>query len=362
MKKEMQIDPFTRTPGVAGTAMIETHYAEEVITNFSSEISSKFVYKIVGLRGSGKSVEYSKILNYFSKKKDWLVYSLSAAGNPIETLIANLSSEKKIGTKQVRKVVNTGAEIQSQAKLMNFKAKVNVSKEYEKTVFVSDESALTQLIQNASNKDYKILIGVDDISKTHEMVRFLSILGTMLLDAKKNVYFVCTGLSKNIEDFSSEVNLTFFKRSDSIEIKSLDKFDIATKYQELLNVSEEISVKMSKFVKGYAYAYQVLGSLYFKKSEEATFESLYPAFDKIMFQDSYDLIWNSLTEAEKEMVKAILLTSGKTSEIKEKMNNPANYDSLRDRLLKKHLIETKEHGYIEINLPRFKEYVCLWCD
>lgn len=362
MKKEIKIDPFTRTPGVAGTAMIETHYAEEVITNFASEESSKYVYKIVGLRGSGKSVEYSKILNCFSAKKDWLVYPLSAAGNPIETLIADLNSEKKIGIQQVKKTVNTGAEIEGKAKLLNLKANVNFSREFDKKGYFSDESTLTQLVQCASDKKYKILIGVDDISKTPAMVRFLSILGSMLLDEKKNVYFVCTGLSKNIEDFSSEANLTFFKRSDSIEIKGLDKFDVAAKYKELLNVSEETSVKMAKFVKGYAYAYQVLGSLYFKKPEDASFESLYPEFDKIMSQDSYDLIWNSLTEAEKEMVKAILSTSGKSSEIKEKMNNPANYDSLRDRLLKKHLIETKERGFIEINLPRFKEYVCLWCD
>lgn len=68
MKK---VDPFTRTPGLAGDAFIDTHYADEIIYNFESEKSSKYVYKIVGLRGSGKSVEYRKIVNAMSDKKSW---------------------------------------------------------------------------------------------------------------------------------------------------------------------------------------------------------------------------------------------------------------------------------------------------
>ena len=63
------INPFTRTPGVAGAAFIDTHYADEIIQNFESDLSARYVYKIVGLRGSGKSVEYRKIINTMRQKK-----------------------------------------------------------------------------------------------------------------------------------------------------------------------------------------------------------------------------------------------------------------------------------------------------
>ena len=65
----VKIDPFTLTPGVAGKPYIDMGIAEEIIANFKSEESYKYVYKITGLRGSGKSVEYSKILQTFEKKK-----------------------------------------------------------------------------------------------------------------------------------------------------------------------------------------------------------------------------------------------------------------------------------------------------
>ena len=42
MKK---IDPFTRTPGVAGAAFINMHYADEIIENLESDYSSKYIIK-----------------------------------------------------------------------------------------------------------------------------------------------------------------------------------------------------------------------------------------------------------------------------------------------------------------------------
>ncbi len=64
--------------------------------------------------------------------------------------------------------------------------------------------------------------------------------------------------------------------------------------------------------------HQVLGSLYFNKKNNETLEDLIPAFEHIMFKDSYDMIWQKLTEGEKEMVKCICKTKdGRIDEIKE---------------------------------------------
>ena len=38
-----KVDPFTRTPGIAGKAYIDNGIADEIIANFSSEESSKYV-------------------------------------------------------------------------------------------------------------------------------------------------------------------------------------------------------------------------------------------------------------------------------------------------------------------------------
>ena len=359
MKK---VDPFTRTPGLAGDAFIDTHYADEIIYNFESEKSSKYVYKIVGLRGSGKSVEYRKIVNAMSDKKGWLVYTLSAGGDPVTTLIAKLSKESFIDSKKHVTSVQTGAAAEAGAVIFKGKADVTVSKTSEENVmFFSQEATLGEMLREAKEHGFKVLVGIDDIAKTEEMTKFLSMLGTFLLDEKMEIYFICTGLAKNIEDFANEPNLTFFKRSDLVEIKELDKFEIAAMYQRLLDLDSKEAVSLAKFTEGYAYAYQVLGSLYFNKKSDEGIEDLIPEFDKILFRDSYDLIWKSLTVAERELVRIIVTSdTGKAADIKAEMKSPSGYDSLRARLDNKHILDTSQRGYVRIPLPRFKEYVTLW--
>lgn len=360
-KNDYKISPFTWTPGNAGKAFIDTHAIDEIIANFESKESAKYVYKIVGLRGSGKSVEYSMVMDYFNKKEKWLVYSLSAAGNPIKSLLASLSLEPFSDSDVVTTTLTTEGEISGKALIGEGAVSTSISKITTKnTEFYSDETALRTMIKRAKQSKVRILVGIDDIAKTDEMVQFLSVLGSIVLEKDNNVYLICTGLTKNIEDFTKEPHLSFFVRNESIEIEGLNLHDIAYEYQQLLDVSQAESIELAKFTKGYAFAYQVLGEIYYKKTKEDDWESLMSRFDKVI-GTQYDLIWNSLTKTEQELVIIITQSeTGKVSEIQEKMNNPKGFTSLRDRLIKKHVVSSVIRGYVSINLPRFKEYVELW--
>ncbi len=356
-------DPFTRTPGIAGKAYIDTGVADEIISIFLSDDSFKYVYKITGLRGSGKSVEYSRIIRTLKEKKDWLVYPLSASGEVVNTLISKLSMEKFIDSKTVRTAVSSTTSVSGSAVVVSGNESVNVQRTIsDNDHFYSDEAILTKMIETANEKKYKILIGIDDISKTKEVVGLLSMIGSMLLEGLK-IYLVVTGLSENIEEFSTEKNLTFFKRADAKEIKALNKFDITYMYEKLLGVKSDEAKTIEEVTMGYAYAYQVLGSLYFGKEASETLEDIMPEFERIMFRDSYDLIWKSLTEGEKELVRCIYRTGdGKAESIKKLMNNASNYSVYRSRLINKHLVDSEKRGYLRIGLPRFEKFIELWGD
>ncbi len=354
-------DPFTRTPGIAGKAYIDNGIADEIIQNFCSEDSSKYVYKITGLRGSGKSVEYGKIIRTLKEKKDWLVFPLSSAGEAVITLISKLSMEPFIDSKQSDITMSSSTSVGGSAFVLSGNETVNISKTTrENERFYSDEAMLTKMIRQANDKNYKILIGVDDISKTPEMIRLLSMIGSMLLEGLK-VFLVVTGLSENIEDFSTEKNLTFFKRADEREIKVLNKYDITYMYEKLLGVDQEEAKKIWALTCGYAYAYQVIGSLYFSKKTAETLDDIVPDFDRILFKDSYDLIWKNLTNAEREFIRCIFKSeNGRTENIKKLMSNPATYPVYRERLINKHLVDGETRGYLKIRLPHFDKYVELW--
>ena len=357
----VKISPFTCTPGLAGQAFINMHYADEIIANFESESSQKYVYKIVGLRGSGKSVEYSVVCEYFRNKPNWLVYTLSAGGNPTQMLISSLASQKFIEEKIYTTEITAGASAGANVLIANGEATATISKSSTYNAnYYSEEAALKDMITKATAKKYKILIGIDDIAKTDNMIKFLSILNDMIIDKDKEIYLVCTGLAKNIEDFVSVPHLSFFVRNESMEISKLNLHEIAYKYQELLFIEQEEAIKLAKFTKGYAYAYQVLGEIYYKKKDKESLEDLLPMFDRVI-GPQYDLIWQTLTDAEQDFIKIIVDSdTGKLEDIKEKMTSPSSYNSLRDRLVRKHILDTSRRGYLFVNLPRFKEYVDYW--
>ena len=356
-------DPFTRTPGIAGKAYIDNGIAATIIHNFCSDDSSKYVYKITGLRGSGKSVEYGRVIRTLKNEKNWLVYPLSASGDTISTLIAKMSMEPFIESKRVTTSTGSTTTVGGNALFVSGNETVNVQKTVtDNERLYSNEAILTQMVSIANEKGYKVLIGIDDIAKTGDTTKLLSIIGSMLLEGL-NIYLVVTGLSENIEDFSSEKNLSFFKRADSKKIKTLNKYDITYMYEKLLGVDTTEARRIEELSKDYAYAYQVLGSLYYEKKPGEKLEDIIPDFERIIFRDSYELIWKSLTVGEKEVIKCILKTpNGKADEIKALMKNPGNYPVYRNRLINKHIVNGDTRGYLSIDLPRFDKFIEVWGD
>lgn len=352
--------PFTFTPGMAGEAYIDMHYADEIVQNFKDERSEKYVYKILGLRGSGKSVVYSKVINAMKSEKNWLVYTLSVGSNQIQTLLSMISNEDFIS--EYEKTVSVRAEGGAEGNLAILKGKGAMSTEINfspNNNYFSAEAVLKDMLSTATGKGYHILIGVDDIAKTKEMTAFLSLIGEMILDRNISIYLICTGLSKNIEDFANQAHLSFFVRGDKIEIKHLSLPQITYKYKELLGISSDKAQEMARFTHGYAYAYQVLGELLYKNSS-CDISQLTDEFDSII-ADQYEIIWESLTEAEKELARIIAVSqTGDVNEIKNQLSNPTSYAVLRSRLIKKHIVSVQNRTNIFINLPRIKEYLEMW--
>lgn len=224
---------------------------------------------------------------YFRNKPNWLVYTLSAGGNPTQMLISSLASQKFIEEKIYTTEITAGASAGANVLIANGEATATIRKSSTYNAnYYSEEAVLKDMITKATAKKYKILIGIDDIAKTDDMIKFLSILNDMIIDKDKEIYY--------------------------------------------------------------------------KKKDKESLDDLLPMFDRVI-GPQYDLIWQTLTDAEQNFVKIIVDSdTGKLEDIKEKMTSPSSYNSLRDRLVRKHILDTSRRGYLFVNLPRFKEYVDNW--
>lgn len=354
MKPEVQ-NPFTHTYGSAGHAYIDMGWAQKAISNFEFDNPSEYVYKIVGVRGSGKTVVLSDIIRHFrsdnSKEAGWIVYDLSSARDPLHTLVAYLAKEKFAG--KGRKSVDFAGKINLGPVGGNISTSAS-----EKSAYYDDEAELDDLLNKAFEKGKKILICIDDIAKTDDMVAFCSVYAKYIR-TETPVYLVCTGLFSNMESLGRVKNLTFFRRAETIEVRSLSDVSITTKYRKLLKLEYEPARELSKMTRGYAYAYQVLGSLYFNKSESEGIDDLILDYEERLFTQSYEKIWEELTEAERKLIQ-IMITSRKREEILGRMDKPGNYSEYRNSLIKGGIIREAGRGEIEFALPRFEEFVKLY--
>lgn len=344
---------FSKTPEYT---YIPTTQPDEILENFSYDRPSESVYKITGVRGSGKTVILG-IVEQKLKDSGWIVLDVSPTRDTLQQIAAMLTDA---GFSK-KKEKNTGFNIS--ATVMRTGGGFGYTTESDNKFFDIGVE-VENMIQKAAGQRKKILIGIDEISRTDEMVKFASEYGRWLR-AGYPVYLVCTGLYENIQELSNVKNLTFFRRATTIQTEPLNKVLMTEMYKNKLNVSSEDAKKMAYITKGYAYAFQEFGVLSFKdirRNGELNVEDTVSELKSGLFAYSYEKIWEEMTEMDRFLAKIIIdKEEYKREEVISLMGEKAgNYSMYRDRLLKRGII-TARQGYISLALPFFADYVKEYC-
>lgn len=90
------------------------------------------------------------------------------------------------------------------------------------------------------------------------------------LRANLPVYLLCTGLYENIIDVCNVKNLTFFSRATTIKTEPLNKVLMSQIYANQPNVDLKMAKELASITKGYAYAFQNLGVMYFSNKDKSS--------------------------------------------------------------------------------------------
>ncbi|MBR1478139.1 MAG: hypothetical protein IJ608_09295 [Lachnospiraceae bacterium] len=351
-------NPFTTTfSKIPDHTYIMTEQVQDIIENFSYDSPSESLYKITGVRGSGKTVLLAKIEEELSsserKKEGWLVYRISPARDMLKQLASLLYRENGIKTRHKSKNISVSANI------MGNGGSVGIA-EAESDIYTDIGVELDVMLQQATAKKKKIFVGIDEVSKTPEMIVFAAEFGKWLR-AKYSIFMVCTGLYENIEQLYNVKNLTFFRRASTVKTEPLNLIRMTEMYKLRLSISNDEAKKYATLTKGYPYAFQELGTLLFKKQKSDDFNDIIEMLKSELFSYSYEKIWEEMSMEDRALAR--LLTDKKEykrDEILERMEKPANYSTYRDRLLRRGIIVARQ-GFISLSLPFFQDYVKEYC-
>ena len=338
------MNPFSLTFGKEPlNAIKQDKEINEIVDGFLSENPEFQVCMITGVRGSGKTVLMTEISNAIRKNDNWIVVEISPERDMLNTLAAELSNHKEL--------------------LQLFKdAKINLSflglgLEIDSEPPITDVVvALDRMLSQLTKKKKKVLVTLDEAVSNKYVKEFTSQI-QIYIRKNYNIFMLMTGLYENIYNLQNEESLTFLYRAPKFEMKPLNSKLIAKEYKNVFGIDDDKASEMAKLVKGYPYAYQVLGYLCYKNN--AGYEDVIEEFDVYLEEYVYEKIWSEMSDKDRLVIGAIAsIDERKCSNIREKLNmEPSEFSVYRDRLLKKGLVTKPKYGYLDLTLPRFEKFI-----
>lgn len=337
--------PFNVSFGEKPNNLIERNDEFRQITSvFDSENPETKIMIITGARGVGKTVLLSSVKKYYDNFKDWISIDVNPNLDILEQIASKIYEFGKI------KKLFLKAEFNFSFKGLGF----SISGDEPVS---SVQVLLDKMFNYLKSKNIKVLVTIDDIA-TNQNVRAFAYAYQSFIREGYLLYFLATGLYENIEKLSNEKNLTFLSRSTKIYLGKLNLKAITYSYMDIFKIDEDDALRIAKQTNGYAYGYQLLGSILYKSDKTKVDNDVLKKYDLFLDDNSYSLIWNSLSENEKKILYAMVNTNSLIKEIIENtgMTN-SSIQVYKKQLVRKGLVDDSTRGKLIFVLPRFKEFV-----
>ena len=128
---------------------------------------------------------------------------------------------------------------------------------------------------------------------------------------------------------------------------------------KIFDISAEDAGIMTGLTKGYPFAFQVLGYLYWENRKQKQLKEILPEYDQYLEEYVYSKIWSELSSLDQKVLMNISPDEElKVKDLRERLQMSSELFSVyRDRLKRKGVIDTREYGKISFALPRFAHFV-----
>ena len=339
-------NPFTLSFGKKPVQYISRiTQTNEIIDTFNAELPSNQIYMITGVRGSGKTVMMTNISTELSQLSNWITVELNPTRDLLQSLAAKLYGIPDLHERFLK------------AKLDFSAFGLGVSMEHAPPI-TDIEDVLMHMLTHIRKMGKRLLITIDEVTNSENIKIFTSSFQIFLRDDYP-IFLLMTGLYENIYELQNDKALTFLYRAPKLILEPLNYTAVRKSYMDIFQIDLETAETMTTLTKGYPFAYQVLGYLYWNHRDTQSLKEILPEYDQYLEEYVYSKIWSELSELDKKIL-AEVATSGecRIKNIREQLDMKSELFSVyRERLKRKGVIDTREYGKIYMALPRFAEFV-----
>lgn len=327
---------------------------EEIIGDYMRTIPAFRGHFITGVRGTGKTVMMAEISRLMGERNDWIVVDIENPESNILDAIAR-GLYRNINLKKL--FINAKIDLSVLG--------IGVSIEQSNYVATNEADAMDFMLKILKKEGKRVLVTIDEVTYCKEIAAFSHTLSAYAR-AGYEIYVLMTGLKENIKAIKNDKSLTFLYRAKEHVLESLNITAIIANYSKVFNISREMAEEMAYLTKGYSFAFQTLGYLYWEalcKNDIKSIdkESILAEYDQYLSEFSYEKIWSEIPAKEKKILRSLAKSeTGKVQEIREIAGiSSSEFSVYRDRLIDRGLICGKEYGYVRYTLPRFGEFAVL---
>lgn len=339
-------NPFTLSFGKKPTQFISRiTQTNEIMENFQASDPSNQIYMLTGVRGSGKTVLMTTIANSLRTEADWVVLELNPERDLLQSLAVKLYSIPQMQELFLKSKIDISA--------------LGIGVSIEHAVPVTDiESALELMLGELKKAGKKLLLTVDEVTNSAYIKVFASAF-QIFLRKDYPVFLLMTGLYENLYELQNDKSLTFLYRAPKIMMDPLNFTAVKKHYMDILALDGQQAEQMALLTKGYPFAFQVLGYLYWENRGQKSLEDILLEYDQYLEEYVYSKIWSELSELDKKIVYEMAVSKEtKIKLIRERLEMKSELFSVyRDRLKRKGVVSSEQYGYLTLALPRFDEFV-----
>ncbi len=303
------------------------------------------IYMVTGVRGSGKTVMMTNIADILSKRDDWIVVELNATRDLLQSLASRLYAVPELHDCFLKAKLDFSA----------FGLGVTI----ENAAPVTDvEDMVAKMLDQLQKLGKRLLITIDEVVYSEQMKVFASAF-QIFTRQEYPIFILMAGLYENIYELQNNKSLTFLYRAPKIILEPLNLTAVRQHYKNIFALEEEKAERMAALTRGYPFAFQVLGYLYWEHRDTMTLDEILPEYDQYLEEYVYSKIWLEMSEKDKEILQ-VLAVSGeiKVKNLREKLGLASEQFSVyRERLKRKGVIDTRQYGMVSMALPRFEEFI-----
>lgn len=339
-------NPFTLSFGKKPLQYISRiSQTNQILETFCSDVPSNQIFMITGVRGSGKTVLMTSIANELKQDDSWIVIELNPTIDLLQSLAAKIYGLPDMHSRFLNARLDFSA----------FDLGVSV----ENAAPVTDiENVLELMLEQIKKSGKRLLVTVDEVTPS-EYIRIFASSFQIFLRQDQPIFLLMTGLYENIYDLQNDRSLTFLYRAPKLLLEPLNYSSVRNHYQKIFDIDTKTAGKMTGLTKGYPFAFQVLGYLYWENRNCKNIEDILPEYDQYLEEYVYSKIWSELSSLDQKVLMNISPDEElKVKELRDRLQMSSELFSVyRDRLKRKGVIDTREYGKISFALPRFAHFV-----